>query len=183
MTASQVTALPAQSSLCGQTGTGSSKPSLPETVCLGARSCLSPLQLLHWMFQGKIFHQQDCVLCIIFMENIQFQPWRHEAFVMRPWCCLGLTWVNVGHNSQRPRWWWWHWLVSPLSPPDLNLRTFWWAGSAPGPPTTHQHGRRQNYDDHVPGKFPCFKSVTQGPRLSITMICPRGKEKQTELNV
>ena len=102
MTASQVTALPAQSSLCGQTGTGSSKPSLPETVCLGARSCLSPLQLLHWMFQGKIFHQQDCVLCIIFMENIQFQPWRHEAFVMRPWCCLGLTWVNVGHSSQTP---------------------------------------------------------------------------------
>ena len=178
MTASQVTALSAQSSLCGQTGTGSSKLSLPETVCLAcARSCLSPLQLLHWMFQGKIFCQQDRVLCIIFMENIQFQPWRHEAFVMRPWCCLGLTWVNVGHSSQTP-------VVvtlagvsslSPRSELENILMSRKCTGATDHTPTWAE------YDDHEES-FP-LESVTQGPRLSITMICPRGKEKQTELNL
>ena len=99
MTASQVTALSARSSLCGQTGTGSTKLSLPETVCLGAQSCLSPLQLLHWMFQGKISASKT-VFCILYLwktfnsspEDMRLLSWHPDVAWAEP--DLGKCWAK-----------------------------------------------------------------------------------------
>lgn len=183
MTASQVTALAAQSSLCGQTGTGSSKLSLPETVCLAcAQSCLSPLQLLHWMFQGKISASKT-VFCVLYLwktfnsspEDMRLLSWHPDVAWVEP--DLGKCWAKFpapGGGGDTG----WCLLSLPRSELENILMSRKCTGATDHTPTWAETELWRS-----PGKFPCFKSVTQGPRLSITLICPRGKEKQTELNV
>lgn len=128
-------------------------------------------------------------VCVYIYGKHSIQSRRiHGALVMTPWwlCRLSgpsMTWVNVGPSSQPPRAGDTRCLC--LLCPDLNLRTFWWTGSAAlgvERPHTNMGGHRIIM---IAGKKVSLLevSVTQGPRLSITLICPRGKEKQTELNV